>query len=923
MIIIENEGKINFKKIIFKGLAIKVILISIIVTILLSAFAWKVSVDDGSYKEDKRNTGHVVKQKVGSKTQNIVAKDNGWSIDIDIEATVDEIIEELDKNNGVLDKYIGEGKQKEYLKTFIKAELITQYPDLRSNFSNPVPEGEFQGCIQIYRALSDGTTRRLTYVSYETFSQYIDNSQSEVTNHFSLDSEGNIVVAGWRRTTTNITSNEPNVENVTNQVDYAITTKSIPYKSSVAEYSMPFDFLWALTVSGRDAQFAYNIAQLALNSEIIITVQENLTTIVTENTEKYEIQERDVQKADFQVTYDDDTTYPSHEKKSDIETPYKTEKNIKTEICSVKANITKADTWIQKYENTYSNVIPEGSGEPIPGEPQKIDDTQFVDTGVALEVDDAFVEESAKAMEDYLTELCGGEKEYKEALLSEKCVLKINSMTHKKYSRKINHEITTTTTTTTNTYTMGTPTVTEKVDKNASEDNFVTLFIDSESARANILSAPDWLITMLESSSSTSNMVDLVKYLLYKATDINYGVTSFKISLIDLNEFKSVKGNSTENYIKAWENAALWEYETKQSSYLPTKYLSEDELYYIVYEDGSAGHNNIAYGWATFITDSNNIRATHQEYGGGYYNWKNEFAAGNIIVEDLYEGALVDKQKATAVFQAEILPYFQNQVTNYLNEQLSEYKFSQAQKDSLISICYQYGNISGFADAYINSLNEEGKINPEKLKENYSRFNYSGTVGDRKYANWLLFTQETYIDRSGNEITLLGGDIISTAKIIHDYISDPAHLYYYCLIGSELSINEHKDAGINKCGLNNSFEESQISGNYGYRLTCCATFVSWVLEECGYIETHYNGCSGLLSELQAQGWTRIDSYDDLEAGDIVFMDTEGVNNGSIEHVQIYVGDGCWYNTGGNWSIHQVEPYSADESAEFVCAYRKN
>ena len=435
--------------------------------------------------------------------------------------------------------------------------------------------------------------------------------------------------------------------------------------------------------------------------------------------------------------------------------------------------------------------------------------------------------------------------------------------------------------------------------------------------------AEDQLFSLLEKKSTTQNLSEVMKYLLYVYDGIDRGVRELKITIIDIAGMKGIKGNSTENYIKAWENGALWLYETGQSTVFPTGYLTDDGLNYIVFEDGSAGHNNIAYGWATFISDSNNGNTYHSTYGTGYYNWETEFAAVGIDVRTLKEGAPVDKKSTDEVFQNEILPYFEDAVDQYLQNHLPEYEFSQAQKDALISIHYQYGNINGFADAFKSSLNDEGVIDAENLRLNYSRFNYSGTVNDRKYANWLLFTQETYIDRSGNEIKALGGDILNIAKTIHDYMSDPEHLYYYCLIGKSDYEYVHRNNGLS-CGLAQTFEESQKPGNYGYRLTCCATYVSWVLQEAGYIEEHYDSTNledALLGKYQDE-WIPVDSYDDLEPGDIVFMDTNGGNNGERSHVQIYVGDNCWYNTGGNSSIHAVEPEYDNARDKFVSAYRK-
>ena len=498
---------------------------------------------------------------------------------------------------------------------------------------------------------------------------------------------------------------------------------------------------------------------------------------------------------------------------------------------------------------------------------------------------------------------------------------------YNKYSRTINHTLSRSDEVSYNFYTQETPTVTEKT------DDFVNLFNDSSKARSNIKNSPTWLFKMLENGPKTADMLDLVKYLIYKSTGTSYGVTAFGLRIINLKESKSIKGFSTENFIKAWENSPLWKYETQENAPFPTGYLTVDGLNYIVYEDGSGGHNNIAYGWATYISSSTNVKENHPIYGPGYYNHEDTFKAVGINVRELYEGALVDKETANSVFLSKILKDHVDAVDAYLKNNLPEYKFSQAQKDALISMRYQYGNLSNgnfdFATSYRNSLNEDGTINAEKLKNNCSRFDFSDddnpTVNNRKYANWLLFTQETYIDREGKEMDF---GIVASAKKIHDYMSDPDHLYYYCLGGREAERYKHEAANITDCGLNTSFEKSQIPGSYGYRLTCCATYVSWVLIDCGYIENPYHGCGNLVGELQRlkeEGWTRIDNYDDLEAGDIVFMDTDGPNDGSLEHVQIYVGDGCWYNAGGCNSIQRVEPsYDVTTTKyQFLYAYRKN
>lgn len=74
--------------------------------------------------------------------------------------------------------------------------------------------------------------------------------------------------------------------------------------------------------------------------------------------------------------------------------------------------------------------------------------------------------------------------------------------------------------------------VKEKVELNPpeGEENFVSLIKDRKyfTAYNSVLSAREWLFTILEKNDTTKDMVDLTKYLLYKATeDPSFGVTEF------------------------------------------------------------------------------------------------------------------------------------------------------------------------------------------------------------------------------------------------------------------------------------------------------------------------------------------------------------------------------------------------------------
>ena len=54
------------------------------------------------------------------------------------------------------------------------------------------------------------------------------------------------------------------------------------------------------------------------------------------------------------------------------------------------------------------------------------------------------------------------------------------------------------------------------------------------------------------------------------------------------------------------------------------------------------------------------------------------------------------------------------------------------------------------------------------------------------------------------------------------------------------------------------------------------------------------------------------------------MDNTG-NKSGINHVQLYAGDGLWYNAGNNDAIHGSAPYSQGSwaSSSFLVALRQN
>ena len=119
-----------------------------------------------------------------------------------------------------------------------------------------------------------------------------------------------------------------------------------------------------------------------------------------------------------------------------------------------------------------------------------------------------------------------------------------------------------------NRYVESPPNIREKTDPEADEDNFVTLFNkwDNRGTTSNIVSGAEWLIDILERNEDTSNTFpDLTRYLIYKATGKDLGVTEFDFSAFDPKNFQSVSvtiegGNVQEKVWNALRAQGFSEY---------------------------------------------------------------------------------------------------------------------------------------------------------------------------------------------------------------------------------------------------------------------------------------------------------------------------------------------------------------------------
>lgn len=306
-----------------------------------------------------------------------------------------------------LEKAFGENKeeQKKYLKSFFKAEYATLFPDLRTKdkIGTIFEENELQGAIQIKRATTDGETASaeaseiLEYKPYREFKEMMNAKNRDVLNYFTLDVEKTtnddgeessiikLIVASMNEVVTDKETNDelvlqkwqsegyqfsegsPDNDTKTAQkIETSFSEVSIAYQELVRPYSMPSQLLWTLLTLSKDKEFTEQLTNLIigddgtgnLKTKIIITVQDNITTTISVEEEEYSRDIKNNGEVGLEGTIDGISEKPTEEKtftSEDVQDGLFFKTTVTTAVNSTYIDVTYADTWVIKYENSYNN----------------------------------------------------------------------------------------------------------------------------------------------------------------------------------------------------------------------------------------------------------------------------------------------------------------------------------------------------------------------------------------------------------------------------------------------------------------------------------------------------------------------------------------------------------------------------------------
>lgn len=191
-------------------------------------------------------------------------------------------------------------------------------------------------------------------VEFDT-SSTSDNSNG-YSDGFRTGTQYNIKVATWKETVSSYQPGDPTESpSVTSGTIYEMTTTKINYYDMVKNYTMPFDYLWALMVITEDKDFVFGLADLVYDSNIEITVNDSLNVTTVVKTYNY-TKHTDITES---LTTDEGNTYV---RRGDTDEPITSVLTTVTKTNTVETGLTRANTWIVDYSKEYKYQKPQTTG---------------------------------------------------------------------------------------------------------------------------------------------------------------------------------------------------------------------------------------------------------------------------------------------------------------------------------------------------------------------------------------------------------------------------------------------------------------------------------------------------------------------------------------------------------------------------------
>lgn len=755
----------------------------------------------------------------------------------------------LDKmyNEGII--YVG--IEKDDVKGYIKYNFINK--DSGGNGSNDDDEVVNSGYISTGEEKTtdtiDSTVYKLKYVPKDTFDGYVTSGNKEALYCFTIDDDGNLFTATWS------IGEDGKIEIQNNS--------AINLKTALQNYIVPSAYLLYYYIEADYPDFSNDLADVALNSKIIMAVEDNVSTSKIKTT----LENKKVSESS-EFSYDWTTSGDPTE--------------VTTESCRTKTEIIYADTWCVKLEN--KSLYKSDLLEVTVGKSKNIKILGTVDKKYGVE---EIIGEKESGS--------GTDSKDVTNFVIENGIPKAETITYT-YAYKTYQRTRTITDSISNSYAE-----VDKVKPEAKEKVFTDLY--KKHKMYNRLNDKRFL-QILENDDRTANLVDLTKYLMYMATGVDYGVKEYDFSEYAETSFEEISAFGSSDilgdFLSAWESGAVWEYINGNGTYSSyvAKYVTKDKKQYICFADDEAQQTrNYGYG------------VCHTADAGKTYMHVSEYKQNGIdIASGKYDNLGVSRIDVSIVDNVKqmLLDNMKNSIKSDLAKK-GVTNLTENQLNALTAVKYQYGNIGNFAEMYKKyGDTEELKNNAKAYGKGIVHPYYFVEVkpgGDyakkRAAANWKAFHKGVYETASGKKLDpdsySSNGDFLAVAKKLWNTVCTSGKYTQYG--GASIPVK-------------------------GPRIDC-SSFVSWCLYEYGYTEfaPYQTDTSTFLSTNwnKKYGWEEIsvgsgeNPINTLKPGDIFVRNGSGTHHvtivAEIKNGKLYSYD-CG-NTSANWNGTSGAP--ADKS----------
>ena len=307
----------------------------------------------------------------------------------------------------------------------------------------------------------------------------------EATKYFTLNDDNKLVTLTW-------------VQNADGNVEIK-ENAAMDFRTALQDYHMPFEYLLYYYIDTGYRDFSEKLADIVMDSEIVIALQDNITTTQT------------IQDTEVKIEADSNEAAEASDLDHDWEADSSLHSETITEVCTTKIDITYIETWCVKTykDNSFSNkVLNMGDQDEIivnvPGQVSYIEGENIV--GVEQVVSTSFINSG-------LTDDDGT------AII---------------FRFSESHRDVTTTNRMTNTYEINGDTKVEGI-----TNKYVDLYIEEN---MNQRMQEGWFFKIVKNNEQTANLLDLTKYLMFLASNTNYGVTEFDFDAIFNVSYISISG---------------------------------------------------------------------------------------------------------------------------------------------------------------------------------------------------------------------------------------------------------------------------------------------------------------------------------------------------------------------------------------------